>query len=187
MDKVVKPGQTVLCPVPAVMVSCAAPGRQANIITLAWAGTVCSDPPTIALGIRPSRYSHGLIKEARECVVNLPNKALLHATDYCGVVSGREVDKFARLGLTAVPGRHVKAPLIGECPVNMEIRIVQIIPLGSHDLFLGEVAAVHMDPGILDDRGSIDPAKFDPFAYGAGAYWGVADTLGLYGFSNGKP
>ncbi len=187
MPKIVEPAQTMLCPVPAVMVSCAAPGKRANIITLAWAGTVCSDPPMVGLGIRPSRYSHELIKASGELVVNLPNRALLRATDYCGIVSGREVDKFAALGLTPIPGQAVKAPLIAEAPVNLEVRVSQVITLGSHDLFLGEILAVHVDQDILDGHGRIDPLKSGMFAYGTHTYWQIGGALEGHGFSNGKP
>ena len=186
MAKVIKPAQAMLCPVPAVLVSCAAPGRRPNIITLAWAGTVCSEPPMVGLGIRPSRLSHELIEAAGEFVVNLPHRALLRATDYCGVVSGRDADKFTALGLTARPGREVKAPLIAECPVNLEARLDRIIPLGSHDLFLGEILAVHIEEELLDEKGRIDPGKFDTFAYGTGGYWAIGPVLGLHGFSRGK-
>lgn len=186
MPKVVRPPGTLLCPVPAVMVSCAAPGYRPNIITLAWAGTVCSDPPMIGLGIRPSRHSYGLIERSGELVVNIPNRSLLQATDYCGVVSGREVDKFGTLGLTAMAGRTVAAPLIGECPINIEVRVRQVIPLGSHSLFLGEILLIQMDQGILDERGRFDPERLAPFAYGPGAYWEVGRALAAYGFSAGR-
>ncbi|MGE5550368.1 MAG: flavin reductase family protein [Bacteroidota bacterium] len=186
MPKITKPPGTLLCPVPTVMVGCAAPGRRSNIITLAWAGTVCSNPPMVGLGIRPTRYSYELIKATGEFTVNLPNQRLLLATDFCGVVSGREVDKFAALGLTAVTGHAVRAPMIAECPVNLEVSVKQTIPLGSHDLFLGEILAVHLDQEILDQHGRIDPQKFGTFAYGPGAYWEVGRTLATYGFSNGE-
>ncbi len=186
MPKVIKPAGTALCPVPVVMASCAAPEGRANIITLAWAGTVCSNPPIVGLGIRPTRYSYDLIKAAGELVVNIPNQGLLRAADYCGVVSGREADKFAALGLTPSPGREVKAPLIKECPINLEMRLLQTMPLGSHDLFLCEVLHVHLDAEILDQRGRIDPLKANLLTYGPGVYWSVGQTLGTYGFSNGE-
>lgn len=186
MPKVVRPAQTALCPVPAVMVSCIAPGARANIITLAWAGTVCSEPPMVGLGIRPSRHSHELIRASGELVVNVPSRALLRATDYCGVVSGREVDKFAALGLTPAPGCTVKAPLIAECPINIEVRVSQVISLGSHDLFLGEILAVHFDQEVMDQRGRVDPGKLAAFAYGPGTYWEIGRVLEAYGFSNGE-
>ena len=186
MPKTVRPPGTWLCPVPAVMIGCTAPGRHPNIITLAWAGTVCSDPPMVGLGIRPTRFSHELIKATGELTVNLPNLGLLRATDFCGVVSGRQVNKFAALGLTPVTGRAVSAPMIAECPINLEVSVKQIIPLGSHDLFLGQILAVHVDQEILDQHGRIDVQKFGTFAYGPGVYWEVGRALASYGFSNGE-
>ncbi len=186
MAKVIRSAGTMLCPVPAVMVSCAAPDGAANIITLAWAGTVCSDPPMVGLGIRPTRYSYGLIKTSGELVVNLPSRRLLRATDFCGVVSGREVDKFAALNLTPVAAQAVKAPLIAECPINLEVRVRQVLPLGSHDLFLGEILVVQVEQEILDQRGRIDPQLFAPFVYGPGVYWETGRALETYGFSNGE-
>ncbi len=187
MGKIIKPPGTSLCPVPCVMVSCAMPGRRPNIITLAWVGTVCSDPPMVGVGIRPARYSYEMIKAAGEFAINIPNRSLLSAADYCGVVSGRDADKFAVLGLTETPARFIKAPLIGECPINLEVRVAQIVPLGSHDLFLGEILAVHVDESILNRNGRIDPAKMEAFVYGSSTYWEVGGALGLHGFSNGEP
>jgi len=179
--RMLKPG-THLYPVPAVMVTCG-PYDAANIITLAWVGTVCSKPPTIGISIRPSRYSHGLIKEQSEFVVNLPTRDLLHDTDYCGMVSGREVYKFAQTGLTPVRASVVDTALIAECPVNMECRVTQTLSLGSHDLFLGEVVAVHADELVLDDQGDLDLGRCRAFAFGGRAYWAISDRLGTYGYS----
>lgn len=179
-----KPG-TYLYPVPAVMVTCG-PLDKANIITLAWVGTVCSDPPMVGISIRPSRYSHGLVKQYGEFAVNLPTAELAHATDYCGVVSGRKVDKFAQTGLTPMPAKAVATAIIAECPVNIECRVAQVLSLGSHDLFLGEIVAVQADEAVLQGRREIDLTRAEPLAYGSGRYWSLGQLLGTHGYSARK-
>lgn len=182
--KVIKPGSTILYPVPAVLVSCGV--EQPNIITLAWVGTLCSDPPAVGIGVRPERFSHGLIVEAGEFVVNLPSAEQVDATDYCGHVSGREVDKWAACGLTPAPASKVRVPLIAECPVALECRVTQQLTLGSHDLFVGQVLAVQLDEAVLDDRGRLDYGKAQPFAYGGGYYWQLGELLGRFGDWRGE-
>ncbi|NPV89347.1 MAG: flavin reductase family protein [Firmicutes bacterium] len=185
--KIEKPGSTALQPVPVVLVTSVDDQNRPNIITIAWAGTVCSEPPMVGIGIRPSRYSHGLIKKNRQFVINLPTQSLLRVTDYCGVVSGRDVDKFAATGLTPRPASKVAPPLIEECPVNLECEVRQVLELGSHDLFLAEVLAVHIDESALDPRGRIDNERFNPVAYnGQIDYLGVGAPTGSYGFSAKK-
>ena len=180
MAKLVKRPSTVLYPVPAVLVTCGT-GDQANIITLAWVGTICSDPPMVGISIRPSRHSHDLISQAGEFVVNIPTADLVAQVDYCGQVSGRDVDKWAACGFTPEPGSAVATPLIAQCPVNLECELARIIPLGAHDLFVGEIVAVQLDEAILDDRGRIDYTKARPFAYLGGQYRGIGEFLGQYG------
>jgi flavin reductase (DIM6/NTAB) family NADH-FMN oxidoreductase RutF len=182
MAKVTRKPGTVLYPVPAVMVSCGA-GERANIITLAWVGTLCSEPPLVGIGVRPSRYSHGLIQQVGEFVVNLPAASQARWVDYCGMVSGRDEDKWAACGLTRVPATEVQVPLIAECPVNIECRVQQVLSLGSHDLFIGQVVAVQMDEAVLDGRGRLDLAKAKPFAYLNGEYRQVGELLGTFGYS----
>jgi flavin reductase (DIM6/NTAB) family NADH-FMN oxidoreductase RutF len=179
-----KPG-TYLYPIPAVMVTCG-PLDKPNIITLAWVGTVCSDPPMIGISIRPSRYSHGLVKQYREFAVNLPNAELVHATDHCGVVSGRRVDKFAQTGLTPMPAKAIATAIIAECPVNIECRVAQVLPLGSHDLFLGEIVAVQADEAVLNDQRQIDLTQAEPLAYGSACYWSLGQLLATHGYSARK-
>lgn len=162
---------TLLAPVPAIMVSCAAEGFRPNIISLAWAGTVCSEPPTIAIGVRPSRHSHAILAKGGDFVVNLPSFDQAAMIDLCGTRSGRDLDKFAATGFTALQAAAVASPLIAECPVNIECRVVKVIPVGSHDLFLGEVVAAHADPGVLTPAGAVDPVKAGLLAYAGGAYW----------------
>jgi flavin reductase (DIM6/NTAB) family NADH-FMN oxidoreductase RutF len=184
LAKVKKQPFTALYPVPAVMVSCAdGAGGRPNIITLAWVGTLCSEPPIIGIGIRPHRYSHGLIKKSREFVINIPSADQVKALDYCGIYSGRDVDKFKATGLTPQRSQMVTPPGISECPVNIECKVKDIISLGSHDLFLGEVVLVQVDEEILTGRGRIDYIKAAPIAYNIPEYWGIGELLGLHGLS----
>ena len=182
MTKIIKKPTTILYPIPAVMVSCGT-GSQANIITLAWVGTLCSQPPLVGISVRPSRHSHGLIREAAEFVVNLPDADQVRWVDYCGVVSGRDVDKWAACGFTPAPATEVQTPLIAECPVNIECRVRRTLSLGSHDLFIGEVLAVQVDEAVLDEHGRIDFAKARPFAFLNGEYRQVGELLGRIGYS----
>ena len=182
MAKVTKKSSTALYPVPAVMVSCGT-GDQANIITLAWVGTLCSNPPLVGIGVRPSRYSHGLIQEAGEFVINLPSADQTRWLDHCGIVSGRDEDKWAACGFTPAPATEVQVPLIAECPVNIECRLQQTLSLGSHDLFIGEVVAVQVDEQVLNERGRLDFGKARPFAYMDGEYRQIGELLGTFGYS----
>jgi flavin reductase (DIM6/NTAB) family NADH-FMN oxidoreductase RutF len=177
--KVIKPGSTALYPVPAVLVSCGV--ERPNIITLAWVGTLCSDPPSIGIGVRPERFSHSLIVESGEFVVNLPRADQVSVVDYCGQVSGRSVDKWAACGLTPVPASKVHPPLIAECPVALECRVTQRLTLGVHDLFVSEVLAVQIDGEVLTDQGRVDYERVQPLAYVGGYYWQVDKPLGRFG------
>jgi flavin reductase (DIM6/NTAB) family NADH-FMN oxidoreductase RutF len=181
--KVKKKAFTALFPCPVVLVTCVDSGGEANIITLAWAGTVCSEPPMIGLGIRQTRHSHKLIEDSKEFVVNIPTAKILKETDYCGVTSGKDADKFAETKLTKEPAEKVKPPLIRECPVNIECILKDRLPLDAHDLFLGEIVQVHINQNILDEKGNIDFAKAAPFVYNVGEYWSLNKKLGVYGFS----
>jgi len=181
--KIKKKPYTALFPCPVVLATCVDSEGEPNIITLAWAGTVCSEPPMVGLGIRPSRHSHKLITDSREFVVNIPTAKILKETDYCGVTSGRDVDKFSETNLTPERADKVKAPLIRECPVNLECRLKSVVPLGAHDLFIGEIVQVHIDQDILDEKGHIDFKKADPFVYNVGEYWSLKKKIGIYGYS----
>lgn len=172
-----------LQPVPAVLVTCADAQGRANIITLAWTGVACSVPPMVSIAVRPERFSHSLIEESKEFVVNVPSTDLVWAVDYCGTRSGRSEDKFAGAGLTAVPASRVKAPLIAECPINMECVVRHVLSLGSHDLFVGEVVALHADERVLDESGAISAAKVRPLAYAPIDYWSLGDKLATHGYS----
>ncbi|MDP2872818.1 MAG: flavin reductase family protein [Bacillota bacterium] len=168
---------TLLSPVPAVLVTCRADGRRPNIISLAWVGTMCSEPPVVAIGVRPSRHSYALILKSGEFVVNMPSVDQAPLVDFCGTRSGREVDKFAALGLDVLPGAVVGAPLIADCPVNLECRVIKRTELGSHDVFFGEVVAAHAHPGALTPAGAIDPQKARLLAYAGGAYWSLGNPV----------
>ena len=177
----IKPG-TYLYPVPAVMVTCG-PREKPNIITLAWVGTICSNPPMLSISIRPSRYSNELVKQEGEFAVNLPPVDLVRDTDYCGSVSGRKVDKFATTGLTPVPAKAIGTVIIGECPVNIECRVMQVLSLGAHDMFLGKIVAVQVDERLLNEEGDLDLTTANLFAYSGARYWGLGQLLGTHGFS----
>lgn len=177
-----KPGN-MLYPLPVVMVSMTDRNGKHNIITLAWVGTVCSDPAMLSVSVRPERYSYPILRESGEFVVNLTTRSLAFATDYCGVKSGRDVDKFQEMKLTALPASKVNAPLIGESPINLECKVTQVIPLGSHDMFLAEVAAVHADTEYMDEQGRFCLEKAEPIVYSHGAYLTCGEKIGTFGYS----
>lgn len=176
-----KPG-TVIYPVPAVMVSCGTM-EEKNIITVAWTGTVNSDPAMTYVSIRPSRHSYEIIKERGEFVINLVTEKLAYACDYCGVKSGRDIDKFAEMKLTAKKGEKVDAPIIYESPVNIECKVKEIIPLGTHHMFLAEVVSVQVSDDYLDETGKFHFDKAKPICYSHGAYYGLGKKLGTFGYS----
>lgn len=177
-----KPGN-MLYPLPAVMVSCQKPGDKPNIITVAWTGTICSDPAMVYISVRPERHSYNIIKKTGEFVINLTTEKLAKITDLCGVKSGRDIDKFREYGLTAMKSQHVKAPSIGESPVNIECRVKQIIPLGSHDMFIAEVLGVTVDAEYMDKNGKFDLAKARPLVYSHGEYFAEGRFIGKFGYS----
>ncbi len=177
--KVIKPGSTALYPVPVVLVSCGV--DRPNIITLAWVGTLCSDPPSVGIAVRPERFSHSLIDRAGEFVVNLPRASQVGVVDHCGQVSGREVDKWAACGLTPIPAHKIRTPLIAECAVALECRVTHRLTLGVHDLFVGEVLAVQVDEDVLTAQGHIDYQRAQPLAYAGGYYWRMGELLGRFG------
>ncbi len=182
MSKLIwKPGN-LIAPVPAAMVSCGTMEKP-NIITIAWTGNVSSSPAKVSISVRPERYSYGLIKESGEFVLNLTTAALVRAADFCGVRSGREVDKFAQLGLTPLPAREVACPLVGESPVNLECRVCDVIPLGSHDLFLADVLAVHVEEELVDDHRRLRMDQCHLAAYAHGEYFALGKKVGSFGFS----
>ncbi len=173
----------MLYPLPAVMVSLADENGKSNIITVAWAGTVCTNPPMLSISIRPERYSYDIIKRTGEFVVNLTTEELAFATDYCGVRSGREVDKFKEMKLTEEKSSQVKAPMIKESPVNIECKVRKIEELGSHHMFIADVAAVNIDEKYLDEKNKFELGKAKPLIYSHGEYYGLGNLLGTFGYS----
>jgi len=180
VPKVVKKPFVALRPVPVVLVSCGH-GEQTNIITIAWAGILCSNPPQVGIGVRPDRHSHRLIQQTGEFAINVPDENLLGEMEYCGFISGRDADKFASSGLTPVPGSAIQTPIIAECPINLECRLAHTLPLGSHDLFVGEVVAVQFSEAVLDSRGRVENDKLKPILFTGDEYWGLGNILGSWG------
>lgn len=177
-----KPGN-MLNPVPAVMVSVTDKEGKSNIITVAWAGTVCTNPPMVSISVRPSRYSYQILEETGEFVINLTNESLVKACDYCGVVSGRDVDKFAKTGLTPIPMEHVHAMGIEESPVNMECKITEKRELGSHTMFIAEVVGITVDDRYMDETGKFHINESGLVMYSHGEYFALGKKLGKFGYS----
>ena len=182
MAKVSKKPGTYLYPLPASLITCGPPDKP-NIITLAWVGTLCSEPPIIGISIRPSRYSHRLVKESGEFAVNVPTAEMVRAVDWCGTVSGHSEDKFQAMGLTPIPTQIIHTATIKECPLCIECQVLQALHLGTHELFLGKVVAVQVDEAILDSRGEIDLGKANPLAYGGHAYWTLGQFVEKQGYT----
>ena len=181
-----KPGP-LLAPVPSVMVSCGSMEKP-NIITIGWTGIINSDPPMTYISVRSSRYSHDMIEKSGEFVINLVPSRLAKAMDFCGVKSGRDVDKFGSQGLTPEKADTVSAPLIAECPLNMECKVTEIIRMPSHDMFMAEITAVHIDDKYVDEKGAYDFGAMDLVAYNHGKYYRLShEELGTFGYSIMKP
>lgn len=177
-----KPGN-MLYPLPAVMVSCMEEGKKPNIITVAWTGTVCTNPPMVYISVRPERYSYEIIKNSGEFVINLTTEQLCRAVDYCGVRSGRDVDKFKEMQLTPSVSETVQAPGILESPVNIECRVEEIKELGSHHMFLAQVTAVQVDKKYMDEKGRFDLSQAYPLIYSHGEYYKTGEQIGRFGYS----
>ena len=178
-----KPGNMIY-PLPAVMVSTADKEGNSNILTVAWTGTVCTNPPMAYISVRPERYSYHMIKESKEFVINLTTKKLAYATDYCGVRSGRDVDKWKECRLTKSSASSLKyAPVIEEAPVNIECKVKSIQELGSHHMFLAEVTAVQVDEAYMDEKGKFDLNRTGLIAYSHGEYLDLGKKLGTFGYS----
>ncbi|MBP5304249.1 MAG: flavin reductase family protein [Lachnospiraceae bacterium] len=173
----------MLYPIPAVMISCSKKDEKPNIITVAWAGTVCSSPAMVSISIRPERYSHDIIKETGEFVINLTTRKLLRACDYCGVKSGRDVDKFKEMKLTPLKSQKIEAPGIEESPVNIECKVTEIKPLGSHDMFIAEVVGVSIDEEYLDEKGKFHLNDTGLVTYSHGEYFTLGEKVGSFGYS----
>ncbi|MBO7364831.1 MAG: flavin reductase family protein [Lachnospiraceae bacterium] len=182
MKQVWKPSN-MLAPVPAVLVTVRDPEGNDNVLTIAWAGTVCSDPAMVSISVRKERFSYPMIAESGEFVINLVNRELLTAADYCGVRSGRQEDKFAALGLEKAPASAVRAPLLAASPVNLECRVTKILPLGSHDMFLAEIVAVDVDEKLVDGNGRLMLEEAGLISYIHGGYFEQGPCRGTFGFS----
>lgn len=175
-------GSTLLNPEPPVLVSCGSM-EAANLITIGWTGTICTQPSMVSISVRPERYSYQLIKDSGEFVINLPTRKLVRAVDWCGVKSGRDYDKFAEMKLTPLPASTVSCPILAESPVNLECQVTQVIPLGSHDLFLAKVTAVDVDEALLDEKGKLCLERADLIVYSHGEYFSLGKQLGTFGYS----
>lgn len=177
-----KPGNMVY-PVPAALVSCADKKGNTNLITIAWTGTICSDPPMLYISVRPERYSHHMLMETGEFVVNLTDESIIRATDTCGVVSGRDIDKWKLTGLTPVKAQEVCAPLVKESPVNIECRVTEVKHLGSHDMFIAQVVAIDADEKYFNEKGSFNLNAARLIAYSHGCYLKTGEQVGTFGYS----
>lgn len=177
-----KPGN-MLYPLPVVMISCKRGDEKPNIITVAWAGTICSDPVMVSISVRKERYSYPIIKETGEFVINLVNKDLVYATDYCGVKSGRDVDKFKEMNLTPAPSVHIHAPSIAESPLSLECKVVEVKELGSHDMFIAEVVGVTVDDKYMNETGKFNLNDSDLVTYSHGEYFLLGENVGKFGYS----
>ena len=176
-----KPGN-LLAPVPPVLVSCGNMEKP-NLITIAWAGTINSDPVRVSISVRPERYSYGLITESGEFVINLPSSYLIRIVDFCGVKSGRDIQKFEVCNLTVSPSAKVSAPSVAECPVSLECRVTDILPLGSHDMFIADIVGVTVDERFIDENGKLHLEQASLAAYAHGEYFALGKKIGSFGYS----
>ena len=177
-------GSVILNPVPVVLITCRNLEGKENIFTVAWIGTVCSKPPMLSISIRPERLSYDYIKETMEFTVNIPNRKLTKITDFCGVRSGRQINKIEEMNLTMVKGSEIETSFIEECPISIECKVKEIINLGSHDMFIAEVLCSHINEDLFDEKDKIDLTKADLIAYSHGEYFSVdKNPLGKFGYS----
>ena len=182
MSKVQWKGGTFIYPIPAVMVSCGTM-EKSNIITVAWTGILNTNPAMCYISVRPERYSHDIIKENGEFAINLTTRQLAYATDWCGVKSGRDVDKFKEMKLTKEKANIISVTLIKESPVSVECKVKEIVPLGSHDMFVAEIVAIDADEKYIDEKGAFDISKCDLIAYANGGYYPLESKIGKFGYS----
>lgn len=187
MSKIGWKGTVLLAPVPAAVVTCRDEteegAERVNALTVGWCGIVCSHPPKTYISLRPSRYSYEIIKHSREFVINLTTESLARAADYLGVRSGRDEDKLASVGLHTEPGIEISAPLLAESPVSLECRVCDIIPLGSHDMFLADIVAVDVDETLVDGSGRLMLERAGLIAYAHGDYYRLGERIGDFGYS----
>lgn len=172
-----------LFPIGVFLISCGEIGKNANIVTMGWVIPISSNPPLLGISLRKKRHSYELIKKSNDFIVNIPTREILKETDYCGNVSGRDVNKFEKTGLTPIPGRKVKSPLIKECPINLECKIIKDMELGDHNFIIGEVVSKSVNEKILNEKGKLDINKMNLFSYGSNRYFDVGEVIGKWGFS----
>lgn len=182
MGKITWKGGTFVYPLPAVMVSCG-DMKNSNIITVAWTGIINTNPAMCYISVRPERFSHELIKKNGEFVINLTTKELARATDWCGVKSGRDFDKFKEMGLTKEKATIVKSPMIAESPISVECMVDKIVPLGSHDMITAKIVAINVSDKFVNEKGAFDISKCDLMAYANGGYYPLGKKIGQFGFS----
>ncbi len=185
MSKISWKGSALLAPVPPVMVTCGE-GADANIITVAWTGIINTHPPRLTISVRPTRHSYHLIKESGEFAVNLTPAALVKEADFCGIFTGAKVNKFERTGMHPAPAQVVRCPIIEECPLALECRVLDVLPQGTHDLFIAEIVAVDVEESIIDESGRLDLGRAGLAAYAHGEYFALGRKLGEFGFSAAK-
>ena len=176
-----KPG-TLLAPVPPALISCAHGGKD-NLITIAWTGIINSEPAKTYISVRPSRYSYELIKQSGEFCINMPSSHIVRSIDFCGVKSGRELDKFAACKLTRQKATQVSCPMVAESPVSIECKVTDIVPLGTHDMFIADIVAVNIDERYIDEKGKFHPEKCAFAAYAHGQYFALGKKIGSFGYS----
>ncbi len=182
MSKIKWKGGTMMSPVPAVLVSCA-DGEKSNVFTVAWTGIVCSNPPRTYVSVRPERYSYDLIKQSGEFCINLPSSYLVRAVDFCGVRSGRDMDKFEMCRLTREESQTVSCPSVAECPITLECKVFEAKELGSHTMFLADITAVTVDERIIGEDGKMRIEKANLMAYGHGTYFTLGKRIGKFGYA----
>lgn len=175
-------GSTLLAPVPSVLVSCGT-NENSNIITIGWTGIVCSHPPKLYISVREERFSYNILKESGEFCVNIPTVEMVKAVDYCGVKSGRDCDKFADCKLTKQDSFEVSCPSIEECPIVLECKVCDVIPLGSHDMFIADIVAVSVDEDLVDEKGRLMLEKANLIAYAHGDYFALGKKIGDFGYA----
>ena len=185
MSKIKWKGGALIAPLPPVMISCG-DMEKSNIMTVAWTGIVNTIPPKTYISVRPSRYSYNIIKESGEFVINLTPAKIIKAADYCGIYTGAKVDKFAKCNLTKEEANEVKCPLIGESPLSLECKVTEIVPIGTHDMFLADIVAVDVDESLLDKDGRLDLARAGLAAFAHGEFFELGKKIGKFGFSTNK-
>ncbi len=176
-----KPG-TLMAPVPPALISCAHGGKD-NLITIAWTGIINSEPAKTYISVRPSRYSYDLIKNSGEFVINMPSSHIVRSIDFCGVKSGKDIDKFSACRLTREVASVVSCPMVAESPVSIECKVTEIVPLGTHDMFIADIVAVNIDERYIDEKGKFHPEKCAFAAYAHGQYFALGKKIGSFGYS----